>query len=72
MILPDPLAPAGYKIAYGTRPLGTLLPASYNPRVMPSAEREKLIRSLSTFGFVEPVVMRAEDGLLIGGHQQHS
>lgn len=37
---------------------------------MPAPEREALIRSIETFGFVEPVVARAEDGLLIGGHQR--
>jgi hypothetical protein len=66
----DSLMPEGYAVTPGSATLRELLPASYNPRVMPTAEKEKLIRSLATFGFVEPAVVRAEDGLLIGGHQR--
>lgn len=67
----DPLAPeSGYTTAYDHRSLGELHAAVYNPRQMGAQEREKLIRSLLTFGFVEPAVVRAEDGLVIGGHQR--
>jgi ParB-like chromosome segregation protein Spo0J len=52
-------------------PLGKLRLAEYNPRVMPDKEMLKLQRSLSEFGFVEPVVAR-DDGLIIGGHQRVS
>ena len=51
-------------------PLGELTGADYNPRTMGDAEMIKLIRSLEEFGFVEPVVAREEDGLIIGGHQR--
>lgn len=54
----------------GTLSLGELLPASYNPRRMAPAEMERLIRSIEEFGFVEPVVVRPEDRLIVGGHQR--
>jgi hypothetical protein len=44
--------------------------ADYNPRTMPSAKRAKLKKALTDFGFVQPVVARREDKLLIGGHQR--
>ena len=51
-------------------PLGRLVMADYNPREMPESELEKLMRSIVEFGFIEPVIARREDGLLIGGHQR--
>lgn len=50
--------------------LRRLRPSAYNPREMPDAEMRSLKRSLREFGFVEPVVARAEDDLVIGGHQR--
>ena len=50
--------------------LGDLHLAEYNPREMSDTEMEKLVRSLREFGFVEPVVARREDGLIVGGHQR--
>jgi ParB-like chromosome segregation protein Spo0J len=50
--------------------LAGLVGADYNPRLMPEAEMLKLVRSIREFGFVDPVVARAEDGLVIGGHQR--
>jgi len=67
---PSALALGPYNPVLGTSTIGELLPAAYNPRVMSAVERDKLIRSIETFGFVEPVVRRAEDGLVIGGHQR--
>lgn len=50
--------------------LTDLVGASYNPRTMPADEMAALMRSLREFGFVEPVVARAEDYLILGGHQR--
>ncbi len=50
--------------------IGALNPAVYNPRTMPPGEKAKLKASLRAFGFVQPVVARRSDGLLIGGHQR--
>jgi len=47
-----------------------LRPWPGNPRLMPEAEMEKLRRSIQTFGFVEPLVVRRSDQLVIGGHQR--
>lgn len=51
-------------------PIGELKPAEYNPREMPPAMMEKLIRSIEEFGFVQPIVVRSEDKLVVGGHQR--
>lgn len=61
------------KIDYKTMKLADLKPAPYNPRVelkpgMP--EYEKLKRSLSTFGLVEPVIVNKRTGYVVGGHQR--
>ena len=53
-----------------TRPAGWLQPALYNPRRMGPAELEQLVESIRRFGFAEPLVARAEHGLLLGGHQR--
>lgn len=47
-----------------------LLRAPYNPRQMSAEARAALKRGIETFGFVDPVVARAEDRLLLGGHQR--
>lgn len=46
-----------------------LKPAGYNPRKITDWELRKLMRSLETFGFVEPVVVN-KDMTIIGGHQR--
>lgn len=51
-------------------PITALVGADYNPRVMPDESMRALMRSLREFGFVEPVVARAEDNLILGGHQR--
>lgn len=56
-----------------TFPLSKILKADYNPRVMPDSEMSALMKSLATFGFVEPVVLnKRENGefVLVGGHQR--
>jgi ParB-like chromosome segregation protein Spo0J len=49
---------------------GSLHLAEYNPRKMSPTEMDKLVHSLREFGFVQPVVARRSDGLVIGGHQR--
>lgn len=44
--------------------------AAYNPRTMPAEARKRLARSIREFGFVDPVIARRSDGLVIGGHQR--
>lgn len=54
-------------------PATSLNPAAYNPRkdLKPGdAEYEKLKRSLSEFGYVEPVIWNHRTGHVVGGHQR--
>jgi hypothetical protein len=44
--------------------------AEYNPRKMSEEEMTKLINSLKEFGFIQPVIARRVDNLVIGGHQR--
>lgn len=44
--------------------------ADYNPRKMDPEKRAKLKHSLQKHGFVDPVVARIEDKLIVGGHQR--
>jgi DNA modification methylase len=47
-----------------------LRPDPANPRRIDADEAEALTRSIREFGFVEPVIARREDGVVIGGHQR--
>jgi len=47
-----------------------LMPADYNPRVMPEDQARALQRSLDRWGFVEPVVVNTRTGHIVGGHQR--
>lgn len=54
-------------------PISELEPADYNPRkdLKPGdADYEKLKRSLSEFGYVEPVIYNQTTRHLVGGHQR--
>lgn len=54
-------------------PLAELSPADYNPRkdLKPGdADYEKLKRSLSEFGYVEPVIWNQTTRQVVGGHQR--
>jgi ParB-like chromosome segregation protein Spo0J len=47
-----------------------LRPDPANPRKISDAELEALTRSLREWGFVQPVLVRREDNVVIGGHQR--
>ena len=54
-------------------PAAQLNPAAYNPRrdLKPGdKEYEKLKRSISEFGYVEPVIWNKTTGNVVGGHQR--
>ena len=56
-----------------TLPVGKLVPTDYNPRkdLKPGdPEYEKLKRSLTEFGYVEPVIWNKTTGHVVGGHQR--
>lgn len=48
----------------------TLTPAPYNPRSITEDALKRLVSLLDSHGFVDPVIARREDRLLIGGHQR--
>ena len=48
-----------------------LKPATYNPRQIKPQQLEDLTRSLKQFGFVDPIVVRKKDQMIIGGHQRY-
>jgi DNA modification methylase len=50
--------------------LSDLRPDPFNPRKISDAELENLTRSIQKFGFVDPVIVRASDRTIIGGHQR--
>lgn len=47
-----------------------LKPDPANPRRISDDELEALTRSLREYGFVQPVIARAEDKTVVGGHQR--
>jgi len=51
-------------------PLDLLRPDPANPRRISDEELDALERSLRQFGFVQPVLVRREDQVVIGGHQR--
>lgn len=51
-------------------PTDSLLPDPNNPRRIDPDELEALTRSIRTHGFVQPVVARRADRMVIGGHQR--
>jgi ParB-like chromosome segregation protein Spo0J len=51
-------------------PIDQLHPDPANPRRISEEELDALERSLRQFGFVQPVLARREDGIVIGGHQR--
>lgn len=53
--------------------ISSINPATYNPRVdltPKDSEYQKLKQSISTFGYVEPIVWNRRTGNLVGGHQR--
>src|SRR6476661_7475432 len=51
-------------------PSDRLHPDPANPRRISDQELDALTRSMRTFGVVQPVLARREDGVVIGGHQR--
>jgi ParB-like chromosome segregation protein Spo0J len=64
----NPTSPAAFTLE--EVPIDTLRPDPANPRRISEDELEALTRSLRQFGFVQPVLARRDDGIVIGGHQR--
>lgn len=50
--------------------MASLNPFAGNPRKISDDEMKKLCRSLKEFGFVDPIIARKSDRMVIGGHQR--
>ncbi len=64
------LMPAAQAISVEHVPIDQLSPDPANPRRISEEELEALTRSMKGFGFVQPVLARKKDGVVIGGHQR--
>ena len=51
-------------------PISSLKPADYNPRKISSEQMASLKRSLTEFGFVDPIIVNSRTGNIVGGHQR--
>src|SRR3989442_13253243 len=51
-------------------PIDDLHPDPANPRKIGDAELDALTQSLREFGFLQPVIARHDDHLVVGGHQR--
>jgi DNA modification methylase len=65
-----PTVPPSADLVIRPCPIAELVPDPANPRQMPDEQMAALMRSIEQFGFVEPVVVRRADRLVIGGHQR--
>lgn len=48
-----------------------LISPEYNPRDMPPEEMEKLKRSITEFGYVDPIIVNEVNNHIIGGNQRY-
>ena len=51
-------------------PIDDLHPDPKNPRKIDDAQLDSLTRSLREFGFLQPVIARHDDHVVVGGHQR--
>ena len=51
-------------------PIDDLHPDPKNPRKISAEELDRLTRSLREFGFLQPVIARHDDHIVVGGHQR--
>lgn len=53
-------------------PLDSINLAPYNPRIMPGEEMDRLIASIETFGYVDPIIVntRNKRNIVVGGNQR--
>jgi ParB-like chromosome segregation protein Spo0J len=63
-------APATTDLQIVHVPINDLHPDPANPRKISAEELDRLTRSLREFGFLQPVIARHDDHVVIGGHQR--
>src|SRR6266508_1805664 len=64
------MAPATTDLHSVQVPIDDLHPDPKNPRKISAEELDRLTRSLREFGFLQPVIARHEDHVVVGGHQR--
>jgi DNA modification methylase len=64
------MTPAAVSLVVEQVAIDSLRPDPANPRRISEEELDALTRSIRAWGFVEPVVARREDALVVGGHQR--
>ena len=65
---PDP-ATLG-RVRLESRRVGELLPADYNPRTISDEALAGLGQSIGRYGLVQPIIVNARTGRVVGGHQR--
>lgn len=65
-----PAPPAGPNYEPAQVPFTSLRAAPYNARTTTEAQVDGICASIVAFGLVDPFILRAEDNLLIAGHQR--
>ena len=65
---PDP-ATLG-RVRLESRRVADLLPAAYNPRTISDEALAGLGQSIGRFGLVQPIIVNARTGRVVGGHQR--
>ncbi|MGC8743955.1 MAG: ParB N-terminal domain-containing protein, partial [Verrucomicrobiia bacterium] len=53
--------------------LALLRPSEYNPKKISAKEKKELIKSIQTFGVIDPLIVNSADNrknIIIGGHQR--
>ena len=58
------------RVRVETRRLADLVPAPYNPRAISDDALAGLGESIGRFGLVQPVIVNARTGRVVGGHQR--
>ncbi|MGE0191967.1 MAG: site-specific DNA-methyltransferase [Planctomycetota bacterium] len=58
------------RVRLETRRVADLVPAGYNPRTISDAALAGLGESIGRFGLVQPIIVNARTGNVVGGHQR--
>lgn len=57
-------------VGHGTRPADEFLANPDNPRTHPQKQRDAMRGSLDTLGWIAPVIVNAQTGYLVDGHER--
>jgi DNA modification methylase len=66
MVAPNSLG----RVRLESRRIGDLVPAGYNPRTISPDALAGLGESIGRFGLVQPIIVNARTGRVVGGHQR--